>query len=1310
MKHRSKLLLRLKALLIAVMLLPQAAWAVTGSGTREDPFIVEKGSDIDDLYNLFKNVDLYHAYTHGQQPGPEIHIVKDIVLTSSFQPFGTTTYPFCGAIEGEGHTISGLNLNYTTSNQGFIAVAKDASIYNLKLKGQMTSSKSGLTNIGTVIGLAKQSARLSHVQSEVNITINGVAQSHIGGLIGHMDKDGGFFNAVVESTYHGVINAGKSTDCIGGIVGFAHAESTGYISRCISDGSIYSTGSGPYMGGILGYLNNETNIFDGPIDCFSRMGLHHNGSGAYVGGIAGRLRAYVSRVINNICLADSCNNHPYNTDGSHKVPESNVTCTPEEARSGKVAWMLHPSNEDYPVFFYFLQKLGTDDCPRGRFYETDDEVSSLHVYYLQPKTCKNVDVGEKVYTNSSSLPPIHTLQKIEAVAPTCYKRGNIEHYQCVDCYVEFADSEGLKQLTYKDVTLEKLPHAYVDEWTWTNNGTKATCVRRCTVEECGYKYNAGTVTMSDGGIVVYSTTQASCSHRGGHTNKATLVIDGVNHESTYFVAETPRLPHKFVNGECSVCHEGEYLTFTSTGNTTIALTNLNGNAPVIEYSIDGDEVWTPWDYNTISLTNGQEVKMRGVNATGFSNSKKVAFADNTPMSTFITGGDGKIAASGRLMSLVDGKGTATTIPSESCFRDIFKNCANLTTAPALTATTLTKECYRGMFYNCPGLTQAPALPSTKLAERCYYAMFYNCQLLTKAPALPATTLAVGCYEGLFRQCTGLKEAPYLPAKTLKSNCYYRLFDGCTKLNYVRAEFSDWAGATNLWMRGVAATGLLEAPVALNCSTRGDNTLPVGWNVAYTDAALHPDPLSFTAQESGSTVTFTSSAPADYVTLQYSTDNVLWQRYNRDTPITLNKVGDKVYFRTTAELTKARFSLGENLVFRMTGKIAAGGSIMSLIATSEATDSVFGSAFCYTFKNCTALTKAPKLPATKVGYQSYLCMFDGCTSLTEVPEELPADNLPESAYWGMFRGCTSLKKAPKMLAKTFVGMACCDEMYNGCSSLVDVPDLTATKLSELCYSKMFKDCTSLTKAPALPATVVRSCYYFMFEGCTSLVDAPALPSTTVEPYCYSTMFKGCTSLVNAPELPATKMEEICYISMFEGCTSLTKAPALPATELAKNCYRTMFKGCTSLTEAPVLPATETADFCYVDMFKGCTSLNRVEVGFTQWPATGSNGWSSTTDWLVNVAPKGTFVCPEGLEVIYGTSKIPEGWVVSHGEPEYQLGDVNGDGSVDVTDVTVLITKVLGGEPAEFIQEVADVDDNGVLDVTDVTVLISKILAM
>lgn len=54
-----------------------------------------------------------------------------------------------------------------------------------------------------------------------------------------------------------------------------------------------------------------------------------------------------------------------------------------------------------------------------------------------------------------------------------------------------------------------------------------------------------------------------------------------------------------------------------------------------------------------------------------------------------------------------------------------------------------------------------------------------------------------------------------------------------------------------------------------------------------------------------------------------------------------------------------------------------------------------------------------------------------------------------------------------------------------------------------------------------------------------------------------------------------------------------------------------------------------------------------------------------------------------------------------------GDVNGDGAVDVSDVTALINKILG--TVAFDDSVCDVDGNGVVNVSDVTALINLILA-
>ena len=61
-----------------------------------------------------------------------------------------------------------------------------------------------------------------------------------------------------------------------------------------------------------------------------------------------------------------------------------------------------------------------------------------------------------------------------------------------------------------------------------------------------------------------------------------------------------------------------------------------------------------------------------------------------------------------------------------------------------------------------------------------------------------------------------------------------------------------------------------------------------------------------------------------------------------------------------------------------------------------------------------------------------------------------------------------------------------------------------------------------------------------------------------------------------------------------------------------------------------------------------------------------------------------------------------------QPEPKLGDVNGDDSIDVTDVTALITYILGTTPPGFVLANANVDGEGDISVTDVTALINLIL--
>ena len=56
--------------------------------------------------------------------------------------------------------------------------------------------------------------------------------------------------------------------------------------------------------------------------------------------------------------------------------------------------------------------------------------------------------------------------------------------------------------------------------------------------------------------------------------------------------------------------------------------------------------------------------------------------------------------------------------------------------------------------------------------------------------------------------------------------------------------------------------------------------------------------------------------------------------------------------------------------------------------------------------------------------------------------------------------------------------------------------------------------------------------------------------------------------------------------------------------------------------------------------------------------------------------------------------------------FSVGDINGDGEVNVSDVTALINKILGS--STYSDAVCDINGDGEINVSDVTALINMIL--
>ena len=257
------------------------------------------------------------------------------------------------------------------------------------------------------------------------------------------------------------------------------------------------------------------------------------------------------------------------------------------------------------------------------------------------------------------------------------------------------------------------------------------------------------------------------------------------------------------------------------------------SAVTLETSTDGT-TWTTFDAEggttPITLANeGDRVYFRagtgGNTAFGSSDSNYHKFTLSK-----------KCGAYGNIMSLLDGSNQSnTTISANYAFGYLFSQCANLTAAPLLPATTLTQDCYTWMFYGCTSLTSAPQLPATQVPLYGYASMFKGCTALTDSPDLLATTLNGGSYKEMFSSCSSLVNAPRIAATDFGwSNCA-QMFQYCTSLSSMNVAFTQWGTGTasSDWLERVAANGTFTCPASLGTNEtieRGADRCPSGWTV------------------------------------------------------------------------------------------------------------------------------------------------------------------------------------------------------------------------------------------------------------------------------------------------------------------------------------------------------------------------------------------------------------------------------------------------------------------------------------------------
>lgn len=310
-----------------------------------------------------------------------------------------------------------------------------------------------------------------------------------------------------------------------------------------------------------------------------------------------------------------------------------------------------------------------------------------------------------------------------------------------------------------------------------------------------------------------------------------------------------------------------------------------------------------------------------------------------------------------------------------------------------------------------------------------------------------------------------------------------------------------------------------------------------------------------------------------------------------------------------------------------------------------------------------------IPTTVTEMKDYI--FNKCSNLTTV--SLP--NTITSMGGSNFGSCTSLTTVNIPTSLTAIPGG----TFYKCSSLVDI-DIPESITDIESYA--FASCTSMTSI-YIPAgvTQIRS---HAFEDCTNLekVITPDLAA-----WCAIDYSGG-----NADSNPLCHAKHL-YVGSKASNTEVTDLVIPDGVEEVK---RLTFYNCEGLTSI-VIPATVTTigNWGY-NPFHGCTNVATIYASVDPAALT----WEGNSDTEALMPEKGTKWYVDDKES--WIEKFPDANVTF---VDIVLGDADGDGTVDVNDVTTTINYILKKPYKVFIYKAANVDGDTSIDVNDVQGIIN-----
>lgn len=262
----------------------------TGRGFKSNP------------YKIYTENDLFELSSYSGIGTENVHyqLQNDITLTRDWNPLGTTTTPFKGVFDGNGFTISNVNVKGSVSRLGFFGMIESATVKSLNVDGITITATAGLQH-GGLVGFANKSTINDVSVKNVNITLPASA-SYVGGLIGKAGSGSVYTDTVfINNVSVENVTIRNGQDYLAGFIGDI---SSANISNSISLGDIYlypSRTFTPSRNFSFGWVRNSSYLV--------LNGVIMSTEGASVGGNGGMtnissVNAYIKRISNPRVLAN----------------------------------------------------------------------------------------------------------------------------------------------------------------------------------------------------------------------------------------------------------------------------------------------------------------------------------------------------------------------------------------------------------------------------------------------------------------------------------------------------------------------------------------------------------------------------------------------------------------------------------------------------------------------------------------------------------------------------------------------------------------------------------------------------------------------------------------------------------------------------------------------------------------------------------------------------------------------------------------------------------------------------------------------